>query len=125
MNDLWIKINPMDKAIQVKSFEFAVKIVKATRELANKQNEYVLSKQLLRSGTAIVALLNEAQYAESKRDFLHKMTIALKECKETEAWLKLLSAAELFHEPILMRDNAELLKMLIAITKTTKNKLSS
>ncbi len=113
----------MKKNIQERSFDFAVNVIKATRTLARNQKEYVLSKQLLRSGTAIVALVNEAQYAESKRDFLHKMSIALKESKETECWLKLMSAAGVFDDPMLQKENEEILRILVAITKTAKQNL--
>jgi len=71
-------------ALQTKSFAFAVRVVNLRKFLCAEKKEYVLSKQLLRSGTAIGALVREAEQAESKPDFIHKMAIALKEANETE-----------------------------------------
>ena len=73
-----------------KSFDFAVRIVNLNKYLNNEQKEYVLSKQLLRSGTSIGANVSEAERAQSKADFISKMSIALKEANETNYWLKLL-----------------------------------
>src|SRR5690242_13312243 len=73
-----------------KSFQFAIRIVNCCKFLQNNHNEYVLSKQLLRSGTAIGALVKEAIQGESRKDFIHKMSIALKEANETEYWIMLL-----------------------------------
>ena len=73
-----------------KSFDFAVRIVNSNKYLNNEQKEYVLSKQLLRSGTSIGANVSEAERAQSKADFISKMSIALKEANETNYWLKLL-----------------------------------
>ena len=75
--------------IKAKSFDFALRIVKLYQFLCNKK-EFVLSKQLLRSGTSVGALVREAEQAESKADFIHKMAIALKEANETQYWLELL-----------------------------------
>lgn len=72
------------------SFEFAIDIVKLYKYLVNNQKEFVMSKQLLRTGTAIGALVREAQNGESKPDFIHKLAIAQKECDETQYWLELL-----------------------------------
>jgi four helix bundle protein len=77
-------------ALQTKSFAFAVRIVKLYKHLSEKKREFVLSKQLLRSGSAIGALVRDAEQAESKPDFVHKMAIALKESNETEYWILLL-----------------------------------
>ena len=74
-----------------KSFAFAVRIVNLNKFLVAEKKEYVLSKQILRSGTAIGALIREAQQAESNADFVHKLSIALKEANETDYWLLLLS----------------------------------
>ena len=79
-----------DGALQTKSFAFAVRIVNLSKFLSTEKKEFVLSKQLLRSGTAIGALVREAEQAESKPDFVHKMAIALKEANETEYWVLLL-----------------------------------
>jgi four helix bundle protein len=74
-----------DGALQTKSFGFAVRVVNLYRHLCNDKKEFVLSKQVLRSGTAIGALVREAEQAESRLDFIHKMAIALKEANETPA----------------------------------------
>ncbi|MEP6682379.1 MAG: four helix bundle protein [Parafilimonas sp.] len=79
-----------ESVLKNKSFQFAVRIIKLYHYLIIDKKEYVLSKQLLRSGTAIGALIREAQNAESKADFIHKSGIAQKECDETIYWLELL-----------------------------------
>ena len=76
--------------IEEKSLVFALRIIKAFRFLKEQKEEHVMSKQLLRSGTAIGALIREAEFAESKKDFIHKLHIALKEANETDYWLCLL-----------------------------------
>src|SRR5688572_11823349 len=76
--------------IYLKSYSFAIRIVNIYKEISENKREYILSKQLLKSGTAVGALVHEAQQAESKADFIHKMSIALKEANETEYWLRLL-----------------------------------
>ena len=84
----------MENVIENKSFGFAVRIVKLYKYLCDKKKEYVLSKQLLRSGTSIGANVAEAQQAQSKADFISKISIALKETTETKYWLKLLNATD-------------------------------
>ena len=81
-----------------KSFAFAVRIAKLYRYLVENKKEFVLSKQLLRSGTSIGANIREAYNAESKKDFIHKLAIAQKECDESLYWLELLSAIECISE---------------------------
>ena len=81
-----------------KSFEFAVRIVKLRKHLMTTENEYILSKQILRSGTSIGAMIKEAQHAESNADFIHKLSIALKEANETDYWLMLLHNTEYINE---------------------------
>ncbi len=76
-----------NNVVKEKSFVFALRIVKLSKYLSQEKQEYVLSKQLLRSGTAIGALVREAEHAESRADFVHKMAIALKEANETLYWL--------------------------------------
>ena len=80
--------------IQDKSLTFAIRLVKLSKHLVENKREYVLSKQLLRSGTSIGALVREAEHAQSKADFLNKMNIALKEANETVYWLILLRETE-------------------------------
>ena len=112
-----------DGAVQVKSFAFAVRIVNLYKYLTAERKEYVLAKQVLRSGTAIGALVREAEQAESKPDFIHKMAIALKEANETEYWLELLHETK-FLDPAAFAsihpDIVELLKLLTSIITSTK-----
>ncbi len=113
----------MKGPIHEKSFTFAVRIVKLSQYLQSEKREYVLSKQILRSGTAIGALVREAEHAESKADFIHKMSIALKEANETMYWLDLLHQSDYLAGNLyrsLLEDNTELLKILIAIVKSSK-----
>jgi four helix bundle protein len=110
-------------ALQVKSFAFAVRVVNLYKFLCAEKKEYVLSKQLLRSGTAIGALVREAEQAESKPDFVHKLAIALKEANETEYWLELLQATTYIDAAAfasIHSDVVELLKLLTSIIKSTK-----
>ena len=105
-----------------KSYAFAIRIVKLSRFL-KEQNEYILSKQIVRSGTAIGALISEAKFAQSHADFLHKLTVALKEANETNYWLNLLYDTEYITEQMhgsLYKNLDEILALLIATTKTLK-----
>ena len=110
--------------IKEKSFAFALRIVKLYKFLCDKK-EFVLSKQLLRSGTAIGALVREAEHAESKADFIHKMAVAQKEANETEYWIEPLFQSEyLIKESYLsiIADIKELNKILASIIITTKGR---
>ena len=114
-----------ENIIKLKSFDFALRIVKLYQFLAEQKKEFVLSKQLLRSGTAIGAMIRESEHAESKSDFIHKLSIALKEANETEYWIELLYKSGFIDEKSfqsIQKDIEELLKLLIAIIKTSKNK---
>ena len=114
----------MDSIITDKSFQFAVRIVKLCKHLRNTKKEYTLSKQLLRSGTSIGANAAEAQQAQSKPDFISKLSIALKETTETKYWLKLLHATEYLTEVEFQSINAdciEIEKILVSILKSAKN----
>ena len=105
-----------------KSFALAVRIVKLCKYLRNTKKEYVLSKQLLRSGTSIGANVSEAQRAQSRADFLSKLSIALKEANETQYWLKLLLHTDYLTEKefsSIHDDLSEVLSILTAICKTT------
>jgi four helix bundle protein len=113
------------KFLQEKSYALALRIVKLSQYLQSEKNEYILSKQILRSGTSIGALLREAKFAESKADFLHKLQIALKEVNETDYWLLLLKESNFITQK--MYDSIypqvdEMLKLLISSTKTLKSK---
>ena len=111
--------------VRDKSFAFALRIVNLCRSLAEERREFVLSRQLLRSGTAIGALVREAEQAESRADFVHKMSIALKEANETQYWIDLLHQADYIDGrgfTSIQATNTELLKLLTAIVKTTKTR---
>lgn len=113
----------MDETVASKSKRFALRIVRLYQYLCDTKHEYVLSKQLLRSGTSIGANIAEAEYGISRKEFLAKMYIALKECAETKYWLELLHESNYIDDKSfqsIIPDNNELLKMLTAITKTTK-----
>ncbi len=110
-------------AVVEKSIEFAVRIVNLYKYLTREHKEYVLSKQLLRSGTSIGANIAEAQRGQSKADFLAKMSIALKEANETHYWLTLLYRTDYLRKAqyeSLDQDVSELLSILTAICKTAK-----
>lgn len=112
-----------ENIIQQKSFDFALKVVRVTRYLESEQKEYVLSKQLLRSGTAIGALVCEAEHAESKKDFIHKMSISLKEANETGYWLRLLRESGLllnFDVGDINDEIGQIIKLLASIVKSSK-----
>ena len=111
-----------------KSKLFAVRVVKLYKFLCENKNEYILSKQLLRSGTSIGANLAEAECAISKKDFLSKIYIALKECSETLYWLELLFETEYLTQEqykSIYSDCEELRKMLSSTTKTLSSTLNS
>ncbi len=113
----------MDNPVRDKSFQFALRIVKLYRYLKEEKKEYVLSKQILRSGTAIGALVRESQHAESKAEFIHKLAIALKEANETDYWIELLYQSGYLEEKSYQSihiDINELLSLLISIVKKTK-----
>lgn len=111
-----------------KSFAFAVRIAKLYKHLAEVKREYVLSKQLLRSGTSIGANIREANNAESTADFIHKLAIAQKETDETLYWLEILNSVELLTQKefdSLYNDALELLKMIRSSILTVKKKRSN
>lgn len=111
--------------VKDKSFAFALRIVKLAKHLQEEKREFVLSKQVLRSGTAIGALVREAEHAQSKADFVNKMSIGLKEANETDYWLDLLHQSDYITQESydsIHPDILELLKLLVSIVKTTKAK---
>ena len=113
----------MEQTVERKSFLFAVRIVKLSKYLKSSKKEYILSKQLLRAGTGIGANIAEAEQAQSRADFISKMSIALKEAVETNYWLRLLQASEYLSDAefsSIHADCRELEKMLTAIIKTAK-----
>ena len=113
----------MRRTVQEKSFRFAIRLVNLCKYLRTEQNEYILSKQLLRCGTSIGANIAEAQQAQSRPDFISKMNIALKETSETDYWLRLLHATEYLQQNAfdsVQADCDELSKLLVSIIKSAK-----
>jgi len=112
--------------VKDKSFDFAIRIVKLYQYLSSNKNEFILSKQLLRSGTSIGAMIREAEHAESKNDFIHKFAIAQKEANEVVYWLELIKATDYLNEKEfenIYNDAIEILKLVTSILKTSKNQL--
>lgn len=112
-----------ESVLREKSFDFAVRIINLYKYLKEIHKEYVISRQLLRAGTAIGALLQEAEFAESKGDFIHKLHVGLKEANESLYWLKLLYKTNFIDKKMfdsMHEDISELLKMLVASLKTSK-----
>jgi four helix bundle protein len=110
----------------VKSFLFAIRIVNLYKFLATEHKEYILSKQLLRSGTSIGAMVREAEFGQSKPDFIHKLSIAQKESNESIYWIELLYKTQFISEEqfVSLNDDAiELLKLITASIKTAKQNL--
>lgn len=118
---------PTQSIVQERSEQFAIRIVKMYQYLSESRHERTISKQVLRSGTSIGANITEALNGISRKDFLAKMYIALKECKETSYWLKLLHKTGYMSEAeyaSIEADCTELGKMLRSITKTTAASLT-
>jgi len=111
--------------IQEKSFEFSLKIIELYKLLTQK-NEFVISKQLLRSATSVWANIEEASAGQTKKDFHTKMTIASKEARETRYWLRLLDKSSLTNIPMeeYLSDIEEIIKILTKIVKTTYENLT-
>jgi four helix bundle protein len=121
-----LKIKFMKESIlKVKSYNFAIRIVKLYQFLTKEKKEFVLSKQILKSGTAIGALIREAEFGQSKADFINKMNIALKEANETIYWLEILKEGGYINNMMfksLNSDCEELVKILVSSVKTSKRK---
>ena len=114
-----------ENILKVKSYAFALRIINLYKYLCNKK-EYILSKQVLRSGTSIGAMVAESEFAQSKADFISKLSIALKEANETLYWLSLLKDSQYITEVMFKNmkiDNEELIKLLISSIKTSKSNL--
>jgi four helix bundle protein len=114
-----------ESIIKDKSFLFAKRVIKLYQYLTDNKKEFVLSKQILRSGTAVGALVREAQNAESKADFIHKLAIAQKECDETIYWLELLTETGYLEKKefeSISGEAASLLKMIRSAILTTKSR---
>ncbi len=117
----------MKNVLKDKSYNFALEIIMLSKNIQNK-NEFVLGRQLMRSGTAIGALIREAEFGQSKKDFINKMSIALKEANESLYWLDLLNDSNLIDNIIyekLKPINLELIAMLVSSIKTAKASLNS
>lgn len=117
-----------NNVVQEKSYAFALRIVKLYRYLCEEKKEFVLSKQIVRSGTSIGANIEEAIGGQSDRDFLSKMSIAYKEARETHYWLRLLRDSDILedqHADSLIIDCGELLKLTGSIIKAMKQKIPS
>ena len=113
-----------DNIIQIKSYDFAVRIVKQYKHLSQEKKEFVLSKQLLRSGTSIGANVEEAIGGQSRKDFFAKLTIADKEARESHYWIRLLKDTDFLSEKeteSLLKDIEEILKIIGSIQKTIRN----
>ena len=113
----------MNNIVESKSYTFALRCIDLYKFMTTVKKEFILSKQVLRSGTAIGALIKEAAHAQSKSDFLNKMNIALKEANETEYWLMLLKDSQYLSEKEFdsIHENCdELIRLLVSIVKTTK-----
>ena len=116
-----------DSIIKNKSFSFAIRIINLYKFLVENKREYVLSKQLLRSGTAIGALVREAQNAESSADFVHKLGMAQKENDETLYWLELLIESKLLSNELvqpIFKECYELVAIFTSTGKTVRNKIN-
>ena len=112
-----------ESILKEKSYAFAIRIVRLNHFLCEEKREFVLSKQLLRSGTAIGALIREAEFGQSRADFRNKMYIALKEANETDYWLNLLKDTNYLEDKSfrsMSDDCLELVRMLVATVKTTE-----
>ena len=112
--------NPL---IENRAYLFALRIVKAYKYLTRQQSEFVLSKQMLRSGTSIGAMMREAKYAQSRADFVGKVSIALKEANETLYWIELLHDSEYIDDitfESIHNEADEITSILASIVKTTK-----
>lgn len=117
-----------DNIVKKKSFEFAIRVVKLYQYLQTDKKEYVLSKQLLRSGTSVGAMVREAEHSESKADFIHKLAIAQKEINECIYWLELLNASGYLSQQqfaSINTDAIEIIKLITSIIKSTKANINN
>lgn len=113
--------------LKEKSFYFAIRIVNLYKFLKKEHNEYILSQQVIRSGTSVGAIVREAEHAESIKDFIHKLSIGLKEANECKYWLDLLVATNFITKRMynsINQDCEELLKLLTASVKTSKKRIN-
>ena len=109
--------------LKTKSFDFAVRVIKLYKYLKTTYGEYEIAQQIIKAGTSIGALVREAEFAESRKDFVHKLYISLKEANEISYWLDLLYATKYINKKMfdsVKKDADEILKMLVASVKTVK-----
>ncbi|KUY28542.1 four helix bundle protein [Elizabethkingia ursingii] len=114
--------------VKQKSFDFAVRIIKLYQYLSSDKKEFILSKQILRSGTSVGAMIRESEHAQSKSDFIHKLSIAQKEINETIYWLELFQASDYLSAQefeSINEDAVEIIKLITSIIKTTKNNINN
>ena len=114
-----------ESVLKSKSYKFAVRIVRLSQYLQHEKKEFVLNKQILRSGTAIGAISREAEFAQSNADYINKFSISLKEANETDYWLALLNDTEFIENKLyesLSNDCKELISILVSTIKTLKTK---
>ena len=112
--------------IKDKSILLAIRIIKLSKYIQETKNEFILTKQLIRSGTSIGANIHEGDFAESKADFIHKLSIAQKECSETLYWIELLKETSYLNTmeyDSIYNDSIEVMKLLTSILKTAKKNL--
>ncbi|HFK5510754.1 four helix bundle protein [Elizabethkingia anophelis] len=117
-----------DNIIKQKSFDFAVRVIKLYQYLSNDKKEFILSKQILRSGTSVGAMIRESEHAQSKSDFIQKLSIAQKEINETIYWLELFQATDYLSAQefeSINEDAVEIIKFITSIIKTTKNNINN
>lgn len=117
-----------ENPLRVKSYAFALSIVKVCRQIQKEEKEYELTRQLLRSGTSIGANVEEAIGGQSEKDFVHKISISYKEARESHYWLRLLSDSEILDKEIadeLLFNVEELLRIITSIQRTMKSKMKS
>ncbi len=117
-------IEVKENVIKIKSFAFSIRIVRLYQYLCDNRKEFVMSKQLLRCGTSVGALIREAEQAESRSDFIHKLGVAQKEINETIYWLELLRATDYLAEiefKSINQNAIEIIKILTSIIKSTKS----
>ncbi|MCX6251546.1 MAG: four helix bundle protein [Bacteroidetes bacterium] len=116
-----------ENILKTKTFNFSIRIVNCYKFLTQEKKEFVLSKQLMRSGTSVGAMIREAEHSESKPDFIHKMSIAQKEINETIYWLELLFATEFISNDSFQSlniDATEIIKLITSSIKTAKSSIN-
>jgi four helix bundle protein len=115
----------MESILKNKSYQFAIRMVRLTQHLQHDKKEFILSKQVMRSATSVGALIREAEFGQSRADFVHKMSISLKEANETDYWISILKDTDYIDLKMfdsLNADCKEIIAMLVATVKTAKTK---